>query len=182
MKRAVGLLEFNSIAAGIEIADLTVKSAHIELLQAQPVCPGKYVAMFYGDVASVKSAVETARTESKEFFVDSFILANVHQDVIPALTGATQIGEVKALGVIETFSVASAIVAADLAAKTAQIKLLEIRTAMGMGGKAVVTFTGDISSVEMSLEKASENVAEKGMLVNKTFIPSLHKELQNKLL
>lgn len=182
MKRAVGLLEFNSIAAGIEIADLTVKTAQIELVQAQPVCPGKYVAMFYGDVASVKNAVEIAREQSVEFFVDSFILANVHQDVIPALTGATQIEDVKALGVIETFSVASAIVAADLAAKTAQIKLLEIRTAMGMGGKAVVTFTGDISSVEMSLETASKNVSEKGMLVKKTFIPSLHKELKDKLL
>lgn len=182
MEKALGMLEFNSIAAGIEIADLTVKAAQIKLLQAQPVCPGKYVAMFYGDVASVKSAVETAREKSSEFFVDSFILANVHQDVIPALTGATEIGEVKALGVIETFSAASAIVAADIAAKTAQIKLLEVRTAMGMGGKAVLTFTGDISSVEMSLEKAAANVIEKGMLVKKTFIPSLHEELQDKLL
>lgn len=182
MKKAIGLLEFNSIAAGIEIADLSVKSSNIELIQAQPVCPGKYIAMFDGDVASVKSAVELAREQSKEFFVDSFILANVHQDVIPALIGATKIGEVKALGVIETFSAASAIVAADLAAKTAQVKLLEIRTAMGMGGKAVLTFTGDVSSVEMSLEAASKNVADKGMLVKKTFIPSLHKDLQDKLL
>ncbi|RCW61060.1 BMC domain-containing protein [Halanaerobium sp. ST460_2HS_T2] len=182
MNRAVGLLEFNSIAAGIEIADLIVKSAHIELLQAQPVCPGKYVAMFHGEVGSVKSAVETGQKESKEFFVDSFILANVHQDVIPALTGAVQIGEVKALGVIETFSVASAIVAADLAAKTAQIRLLEVRTAMGMGGKAVLTFTGDIGSVEIALGTAAKNVADKGLLVKKSFIPSVHKDLMDKLL
>jgi len=53
---------------------------------------------------------------------------------------------------------------------------------MGMGGKAVLTFTGDIGSVEIALETAAKNVADKGLLVKKSFIPSVHKDLMDKLL
>ncbi len=182
MKKAVGLLEFNSIAAGVKIIDTVIKSAEIQLIQALPVCPGKYIAMFYGDVASVQSAIETGEEAGKDFMVDSFILANVHEDIIPALTGTTKVPEIKALGIIETFSVASGIVAADTAVKTAQISLIEVRTARGMGGKSIVFFTGDVGSVSMAVEAAALPAGEEGLLVNKTVIPSLHKDLWDKII
>ena len=182
MKKAVGLLEFNSIAAGVEVIDTVIKSAVIELVQAMPVCPGKYIAMFYGGVASVQSAIETGEEASKDFMIDSFILANVHDDLIPALTGTSEIEELKSLGIIETFSVASGIVAADIAVKTAQISLIEIRTARGMGGKSTVFFTGDVGSVSMAVEAAAKSAGEEGLLVNKSVIPSLHKDLWDKIL
>src|SRR5690554_5771846 len=182
MKRAVGLLEFNSIAAGIKTIDNVIKSADIELIQALSLCPGKYVAMFFGDTGSVQSAIEQGKKEADNFLVDSFILANAHDDLIPALHGSVEIKEYKALGIIETFSVASGIVAADTAAKTARISLIEIRTARGMAGKSIVLFTGDIGSVRMAVETAANNVALEGMLVNKEIIPSVHKDLWNKIL
>lgn len=182
MKKAVGLLEFNSIAAGIEIIDTVIKSSRVEVVQALSVCPGKYIAMFYGDVGSVQSAIETGEKASDEYLVDSFILANVHDEVVPALTGTTEVDEIKALGVIETFSVASGIVAADTAAKTAQVSLLEVRTARGMGGKSLVLFTGDVGSVSMAVDSAASSAGEEGMLVNKSIIPSVHKDLWNKII
>ncbi|MEJ6950397.1 BMC domain-containing protein [Natronospora cellulosivora (SeqCode)] len=182
MKKAVGLLEFNSIAAGVEVIDTVIKSAEIKLIQALPVCPGKYIAMFHGDVGSVQSAIETGETLCKDLMVDSFILANIHDDLIPALSGTTEISEIKALGIIETFSVASGIVAADIAVKTAQVELIEVRTARGMGGKATVYFTGDVASVKMAVDAAVRSVGEEGMLVNKTVIPSVHKDLQDHII
>lgn len=177
MKKAIGLLEFNSMATGIEVIDTVMKSAEVVLIQALPVCPGKYVTMFYGDVGSVQSAVETGEKAGGEYLIDSFILANIHDEVIPALTGTTEVSEFKALGIIETFSVASGIVAADTAVKTAQVYLIEIRTARGMGGKSLVLFTGDVGSVSMSVEAAAMSAGEEGLLVNKTVIPSVHKDL-----
>lgn len=181
MKKAIGLLELNSIASGVEVIDQVVKAARVGLIQALPVCPGKYIAMFYGEVGSIQSAVETGEEKAGDYLVDSFILANIHDDVIPALTGTTEIGDIKALGIIETFSVASGIIAADSAAKTAQIRLMEVRTARGMGGKSTVFFTGDVDSVTMAVETAAENVGKGGLLVNKSIIPSVHPDLWDKI-
>ena len=49
---AIGILESNSIAKGIEAADAVLKAADTALLYAKPVCPGKYTILFYGDVAA----------------------------------------------------------------------------------------------------------------------------------
>ncbi|HEX3047822.1 MAG TPA: BMC domain-containing protein, partial [Bacillota bacterium] len=87
-----------------------------------------------------------------------------------------------ALGIIETFSVAAAICAADTAVKSAHIQLIEIRTARGMGGKAVVFFSGEVSAVKIAGETAIRKPAQEGLLVGWEVIPSLHPDLWPKIL
>lgn len=184
MKRAIGLLEFNSIAKGILGADAMIKTARVELIQGMPVCPGKFIAMVAGDVSSVKSAVEAGMKAAKDGVIDKFVLANVDEAVFPALIGAVEIKEeeLEALGVIETFSVASAIVAADAIAKAAIVHLLEVRTARGMGGKSLVYFTGDVGAVQAALEVGEKSAKEEGVLAGSALIPAPYKELWEKLL
>ncbi|MDK2986250.1 MAG: hypothetical protein PWQ96_1894 [Clostridia bacterium] len=177
MIRAIGLVEFNSIARGIEAADKMVKSAQVELIQARTICPGKYIALVSGDVAAVENSIETGINAGDSFVVDDFILPNVHPSVIPAITATTFTDELKALGVIEVFSSASSIVAADTAVKAAEVDLIEVRLGIGIGGKSFVTLTGDVAAVKAAVEAASQSVIEKGMLVNKVVIPSPHKYL-----
>ena len=55
---AIGILESNSIAKGIEAADAILKAADTSLLFSKPVCPGKYTTLFYGDVAAVQASLE----------------------------------------------------------------------------------------------------------------------------
>jgi len=86
------------------------------------------------------------------------------------------------LGIIECFSVASLIVAADTAAKAAGVELIEVRTAMGIGGKSFVTMTGDVSSVKAAVEAGVATLSEKGMLVEMAIIPSPHPHLKSSLL
>ena len=57
---------------------------------------------------------------------------------------------------IEFYSVASAIQAADEAAKAAQITLIEVRIGYAIGGKGFVTLTGDVGAVRAAVEAASE--------------------------
>ena len=54
MITAIGLVEFQSIAKGIEGADAMVKAGRVELVLARPICPGKYIALVEGDVALLK--------------------------------------------------------------------------------------------------------------------------------
>lgn len=180
--QAIGLVELSSIAKGMETADAMLKASQVELLEARPICPGKFMVLVCGDVSSVQNSVDVGRNTGAHAVVDDFMLPNVHPSVISAITGSSVVGEVSALGIIESFSVASLIVAADTAAKAAGVELIEIRTGMGIGGKSFVSLTGDISSVKAAVEAGVATVSEKGMLVEMAVIPSPHPHLKATLM
>lgn len=182
MDKAVGLLEWRSIVRGLRGTDALLKTAAVELFQAGPVCPGKYIALFGGEVGAVQSALEAARRETEDEVVDYFLLAKVDPAVFPALAGTTEVKPGGALGVIETFSAAAAVKAADTAAKAAVVRLIEVRLARGMGGKAVVSFAGEIGAVKAAAETAANEAAAAGLLVGWEVIPAPHPDLWEKLL
>jgi microcompartment protein CcmL/EutN len=182
MKRAIGLLELKNITRGILAADAMLKAANVEILMAQAMCPGKYVVMVAGDVGAVQSAVKTGTAVSgSENVVDEFVLSNLHDSVFPALTGCTDIKEVRSLGVIESYSVASAIIAADTAVKASKVELIEVRLARGMGGKAMITLTGDIGAVTAAVKAGSNAIKDSGFLVDQLVLPAPHSALHKVL-
>ena len=173
MSRAIGLVEWRGIALGIVAADRMVKSSPVQLIQATSLCPGKYIVLVTGQVAAVENAVKNGASVYPEVVIDCLVLPNVHQDVFPALSGTTQLKSSRgALGIIETFSVASAIRAGDAAAKGAPVSLLEIRLARGMGGKALVLLQGEVGAVRTAVEHGKAAV-EDGLLVAGVVIPSV---------
>ena len=161
MSRAIGMIEFKTTPAGITAADAMVKTSEVEIVEAQTVCPGKYIAIITGDLSAVKAAVDTAVTTYEDKCIDSFVLGNPHESIFPAIYGTTQVEEISALGILETYDAASIIEAADQAAKTAIVDLIELRIAKGMCGKSYMLLTGEVSAVEASIERAKELVAEK---------------------
>ncbi len=171
--QAVGMIEFNSIAAGIETADRMVKAASVELLMLKTICPGKFLVGVHAGVAAVQASVETGLSSAKDTVVDHFIIPNIHPDVISAISCAIEEIMGDAVGVIETFSAASSIVAADLAVKAANVSLIEVRIAMGLGGKAFCTLSGDVASVESAVKAGAKAVAENGLLVRKAVISNI---------
>ncbi len=179
---AIGLIEYSSIAKGIGSADEMLKAASVEMVISRTICSGKYMNMVAGDVQAVKQAIEAGERYGAESVIDNFIIPNVHPDVMPAMSGSTQLVKLDALGIIESFSVASLVEAADACAKAADVKLIEIRLAMALGGKAFVTLTGNIGAVEAAIAAGVEVVSKAGMLVNKVVIPSPSKELMRDIL
>lgn len=172
MYRAIGMIELTSIARGIYAADQMLKTAYVDVVSATPTCPGKYIVIVHGDVAAVESSVSTGEEIAGEYLVDSFILPNVHHGVFPAITATTMPEGIGALGIMESFSMASMITAADAALKAADIQALELRLGSGLGGKAFFTFTGDVAAVEAGIEAGKAIALEKGLLVNTEVIPS----------
>jgi microcompartment protein CcmL/EutN len=182
MDKAIGLVEYITVPCGILAADKMVKTAEIEIIEAQTVCPGKYIVLFCGSLSAVNAAVEAGKKDFEDNVIDSFVLGNPHESIYKAISGVSEPGEVEALGIIETFSAASIIVAADRAAKTAKVNLLEIRISRGMCGKSYLIMSGEIAAVEASAEAACREAAEEGMLLDKAVIPRPDKKLWEKLL
>jgi microcompartment protein CcmL/EutN len=172
MFNAIGMIELTSIAKGIYVADLMLKTAAVEVVSATSVCPGKYIAIVQGDVAAVESSISAGIETAGEYLVDSFIIPNVHPGVFPAITSTTMPDETGALGIMESFSLASMVIAADAALKAADIQALELRLGSGIGGKAYFTFTGDVAAVQAGIEAGKAITMEKGLLVDVEVIPS----------
>lgn len=180
MNPAIGLIEFNSVAKGIVVTDFVAKKAPVKILETHPICPGKYMLLFTGDVGPVEESLDEGVLKGADAVINRLLLPNVHPDVVPAIAGSTKIEKFLSIGVIETFSVASCVVAADVAAKAAEIELIEIRLANGLGGKAYFTFTGELHFVEAALEAAHAFVMSEGTLAGREIIPAPHADLIEK--
>lgn len=182
MYNAIGMVELNSIARGIYTADRMIKTAAVEAISTTSVCPGKYIVLIQGNVSAVESSVNAGVESSGEYLIDSFIIPNVHPSVFPAISSTTVPDERAALGIIESFSLASMIVSADAALKAANIQGMELRLGSGLGGKAFFTFTGDVAAVESATEAGKKFIQEKGLLVDIEVIPSPAKKLWEALM
>ncbi len=178
---AIGLIELSSIAAGMQSADMMLKTSAIELILSRTICSGKYMVLIGGDVASVQAAIAVVDEDLEESIIDTFVIPSVHPDIFPALNGTNTPPELEALGILESFSVASLIEGADVACKSADVQLIEIRLAMALGGKAFCTLTGDVAAVTSAIEAGAQKIGEKGMLVNKVVIPNARPELLDEI-
>ncbi|MCY7008681.1 BMC domain-containing protein [Fusobacterium simiae] len=75
----------------------------------------------------------------------------------------------KALGLIETRGMVGAIVAADIALKTAQVEL--INKEYTRGGLVCIEFEGDVAAVKASVEAAVTAIKDMGVLIASHVIP-----------
>lgn len=177
---ALGIIEFKSIAKGIWATDAIAKKAAVKILSSNPICPGKYLLMFAGEVAAVEESWQAGLAAGGDMVINNLFLPFVHRDIIPALTASTAIKEFGAIGIVESFSVASCIAAADKAAKISSAKIVSVRLANGLGGKAYFTMTGVLEDVETSITSAREHIQKEGLLAGWAVIPAPHKDLIEK--
>lgn len=182
MIHAIGLVEFTSIAQGIESADIMSKTADVTILVAKTTCPGKYIVLVSGDVSAVQQSVNAGMELGADTVADHFVIPNVHPSILPAISCANVINEIKAIGVIETFSVASLIEAADVAVKAGEVEPLRLHLAFGIGGKSYTIVTGEVASVKAAVEAGSALASEKGLLVRNVVIPRPAKQLIESLI
>ena len=174
---ALALVEFSSIAVGIRTADAMVKRAPIEVIKTGTVQPGKYLVLIGGLVADVEESLAAGREMGAEAVVDYVYLPQVHPEVVDAVGGGRIPQAVDAVGVIETTTVAAAIHAADAGIKGAEVHLIEVRLADGLGGKGIVLFSGLVADVEVAVEIGVGVLEQPGLLMQQVVIPQLHPEI-----
>ena len=167
MSKAIGMVEYKTVSAGITATDAMVKTSEVSIIEAQTVCPGKYIAIITGDLSAVKAAVDNAKELHGFHLIDSFVLGNPHESIFPAIYG---------------YDAASIIVAADEAAKTAIVDLIELRIARGMCGKSYMLLTGEVAAVEAAIERAKEAVKDRGMFLDSSVIAHPDAQIRDAIL
>lgn len=177
---ALALIDFGSIAVGIEAADAMVKRAQLDVIRSGTVQPGRYLVLVGGTVAEVQESLAAGRAVGGDSVLDHVFLPHVHPEVVEAVGGGRVERPVDAVGVVETTTVAAAIRAADAGIKGAEVRLLEIRMADGLGGKGIVLYSGMVADVEAAVDIGSSAVRP-GLLVRRVVISQLHPEIWENL-
>ena len=175
--KSIGLIELSSVAAGFAVADTMLKAGNVRLILSRSICSGKYMVLIGGETAAVSAAVEAGVEAANGCLIDRFVISNVHPDVITALGRTQPVEPNGALGILESFNVATLIEAADACAKAAAVTLLEVRLAMALGGKAFCTMTGDVGSVQAAIAAGRQVIADAGVLVNAVVISRPHPDV-----
>ena len=178
---AVAAVETSSIAQGFLVADAMMKQAEVEVLEASTLSPGRYWVLIGGDVASVRAAHRRGVEVAADTLLDELFIPQLHEGVFPALRGTVAVSGDDALGILETLTAASAIVAADAAVKGANVTLRDVRLANGIGGKGIVTLSGDVSDVQAGILAGRELAQKRGLLARAVVIPRLDPRLRARL-
>jgi microcompartment protein CcmL/EutN len=174
----LGILELSSIATGYAAQDALLKTAPVEIIIARSICSGKFLIAVSGTLSAITAAVEAGATAANGSLIEHQIIGNLHPQVFPALGLSVSLDPMPgALGVVETFSAASAVQAADAIAKNAEVLLFRIQLAMALGGKGLVLFGGNIGEADAGMKAGVAALAELGMLAGSALIPAPSKEL-----
>lgn len=178
---AIAAVETSSIAQGVVVADAMLKQAEVELLECTTLSPGRYWVLIGGEVAPVRASHARGVEVAADTLLDQLFLPQLHEGVLPALRGTVPGGDDDALGILETLTAASAIVAADRAAKAARVTLRDLRLANGLGGKGVVRLTGAVSDVQAAIADGRADALGRGLLARSVVIPRLAVQLRGRL-
>ena len=121
---ALALLELESIARGIVVADAVVKQATVDLCWPSAVTPGKYLLVFSGGVAEVEEAFAAGKATAGATLLDSLLLPHPARELADALGGKVATDWDESVGIVETHTVAATLLGADAACKRAEVRVL----------------------------------------------------------
>ncbi len=174
---AVGLLEILSIAKGVETLDAMCKAAGIKPEIARPISKGKYIIIVSGPLGEVESSIFKGIEIAEKMLVSKSIIRRVHSGVVASLNKKVKTDKIEAVGVIETKDALAIVHAADIAAKSAAIHIIEINTGSGIGGKGYFTLTGEVGAVRTAVSAAVKSL-DADTLVSRIVIPNANGHLK----
>ncbi len=161
---AIAILEYGSVAAGLQAADAMLKRAPLSLFKAGTVHPGRFVTLIGGTVASVEEAHAHGTTIHPAFLIDEVFLPDVHPWVFEAVRGVRRAPDGEALGIVETRGVASVVRASDAAVKGASVRVVEIRMADDLGGNAFLLVDGLVADVQTAVRIGTERAGPEALV------------------
>lgn len=174
---ALAMIELSSIGRGLSVLDAVAKKAPVRILAADPLSSGKFMVLFAGAVAPVEESLAAGRAVGEEQVVNTLLIPNLHDQVLPALDGPLDVKNVGAIAIVETLSIAAALTCSDVALKAADVRLVQLRLARGIGGKGFFTVCGELPDVEAAIEAAVARAVSGGWLVDTQIVPRPHDDV-----
>ncbi len=178
---ALALVELESIAKGIVAADQVAKRAQVRIALAEPITPGKFLLLFHGGVAEVEESYAAALETGGGLVLDKLFLTQAASGLLDALEGRLSEKRGESVGIVETHTVAAALLAADTALKRADVALRRLHLARGIGGKGYFLLTGSLHMTEAALEAVESTIAAP-LLLATALIQSPHRDLDGTVL
>jgi microcompartment protein CcmL/EutN len=173
---AVGIFEIGSLARGYALMDQILKKAPVKILEGTYMSPGKFFILFNGDEASTEESFQTVRNAPQPSILDSVLIHQIHESILPGMYGLLKTEVRHSLGVVETSTMASGILAADRSMKEANVELIELRSSRGIGGKCLYFVTGKLEEVQASVSAAQAILSERGTLLHTEVIANPHSD------
>lgn len=154
---ALAMIELDDVPSGLVALDALAKEAPVEVIAAGTIQCGHWLIAFAGEVHAVELAFARAERRAEGAIIDSVLLPYAEARLLPALRDGTvhfpAPGD--ALGVLQTGTSPTLLRALDAALKGAEVELVELRIAEGLGGRALATIWGHQHDVEAAVEQAT---------------------------
>ena len=175
---ALAIVEFSDIPTGVFATDAMLKKAPIAFVKCGTISRGRYLTLIGGTTASVEEALDEGVAQGADRVLDRIMLADVHPRVYDAIVGVRRPVGQDALAIIETDTVASNVRAAEVALKSTNVELVEIRLAdSGLSGKGVSVYQGDLYQIQEAVEIAMRFLDGAGVQSRQRIIASPHPSL-----
>jgi microcompartment protein CcmL/EutN len=181
---AVAMLQITDVPRGLQALDALVKEAPVEILATGTVQCGHYLIAFGGQLEATLRSFARAMNAACDEVQDSVLLPDAEARIVPAFRDGVvrPLSEGDTLGVVQSAVCPVILGAVDAALKGAEVDLLELRVAEGLGGKALAMLWGKVHDVEAAIELVSRVVAaHEGLArgaVTTAVIPNADAEVQ----
>lgn len=154
---AVAMLEIADVPSGLAALDALAKEASVFVISAGTVQCGHWLIAFAGDVEPVEMSFARGVDVAGGALLDSVLLPYAEPRILPALRDGAprRPGAGDSLGVLQTGSSPTLLRAVDAALKGAEVALLELRIAEGLGGRGLAMLWGLLHDVEAAAEHAA---------------------------
>lgn len=179
---ALALLELDGVASGLAALDAMVKQSPVEVLEANLVEPGTFVVLVAGGVAEVEESHGRALDVHGDSIRSDLLLPMVHGALMGGLRGIEHRDRIETLGIVEGADIAATLLSADRALKDSDVRLVGIRVAVALGGRAYFLVSGAQHDVEAALDVSREVLHARGRLHRIECIARPHAEMVEWLL
>jgi microcompartment protein CcmL/EutN len=158
---ALAIVESSLIARGVIVADAALKRAEVVLQASRVVSGGVHLTILAGAVEPVDEAFRAGLAAAGDCLRDRLLLPQADDQLWPLLGDPVQPAtwpgsDRHAAAIVETLTVCGAIAAADAACKAADVTIRDMRLAVGIGGKAFFSLTGELHDVEAAAAAARD--------------------------
>lgn len=129
------------------------KRAVVTVLQAEPISPGKFWIALVGGEAEVEESLAAGIAAAADSRIDHAMFPYVHDEVRRAVVaGPRRTSPEGSIGVLEFSTLSAAIRGADAALKCAEVTLVDLHLARGIGGKGYLVLCGELADLDAALE------------------------------
>lgn len=155
---AICLVEFSSIAKGIESLDRILKETNVEVYKGGITCPSKYYYILIGDKASIKEGLVGVDCLKKE------IISGISKEVLDAIKNKSSVNfeNGKSIGVVVFYTLSECVKSLDQVVKNTTVSILKLVLGYKLAGKSYYVITGDTSSIEKAIQLAQEKYKLQG--------------------